>query len=137
MDRELDGRRRSGPTAPKSVPFTWDTYCCTASHRRRRVLLAPWTARRLNVPRLWHVGYAGAYALAAADLGRDCCSRGGRAFHLGRLWSGSITRKEGHRVVDTGPYALVRHPIYTGLIFALLATAIAQATVTGTRGRAC
>src|SRR4051812_1774737 len=31
--------------------------------------------------------------------------------HLGRLWSGRVTRKEGHRVVDTGPYALVRHPI--------------------------
>lgn len=33
--------------------------------------------------------------------------------HLGSLWSGSVTRKEGHRIVDTGPYALVRHPIYT------------------------
>ncbi|HEV7689386.1 MAG TPA: isoprenylcysteine carboxylmethyltransferase family protein [Hyphomonadaceae bacterium] len=38
--------------------------------------------------------------------------------HLGRLWSGSITRKEGHRIVDTGPYRFVRHPIYTGLILA-------------------
>jgi protein-S-isoprenylcysteine O-methyltransferase Ste14 len=34
-------------------------------------------------------------------------------------------------VVDTGPYGLVRHPIYTGLIFAVIATAVAQATVTG------
>jgi protein-S-isoprenylcysteine O-methyltransferase Ste14 len=42
--------------------------------------------------------------------------------HLGRLWSGRITRKEGHYVVDTGPYALVRHPIYTGIIFSALAT---------------
>lgn len=44
--------------------------------------------------------------------------------HLGRLWSGRITRKEGHRVVDTGPYAVVRHPIYTGIIAAGLATMI-------------
>jgi protein-S-isoprenylcysteine O-methyltransferase Ste14 len=43
--------------------------------------------------------------------------------HLGRLWSARITRKEGHKVIDTGPYAFVRHPIYTGLIFAALATA--------------
>jgi len=42
--------------------------------------------------------------------------------HLGRLWSGRITRKEGHRVVSTGPYALVRHPIYAGILFAGLAT---------------
>jgi protein-S-isoprenylcysteine O-methyltransferase Ste14 len=38
--------------------------------------------------------------------------------HLGRLWSGMITLREGHRVVDSGPYALVRHPIYTGFITA-------------------
>jgi protein-S-isoprenylcysteine O-methyltransferase Ste14 len=44
--------------------------------------------------------------------------------HLGRLWSGRITRKEGHYVVDTGPYALVRHPIYTGIIFSAVATTV-------------
>jgi protein-S-isoprenylcysteine O-methyltransferase Ste14 len=43
--------------------------------------------------------------------------------HLGRLWSGRITRKEGHHVVDTGPYAIVRHPIYTGILLASAATA--------------
>jgi len=42
--------------------------------------------------------------------------------HLGRLWSGQITRKADHHIVDTGPYGLVRHPIYTGLILATLAT---------------
>jgi protein-S-isoprenylcysteine O-methyltransferase Ste14 len=36
--------------------------------------------------------------------------------HLGRLWSAHVARKEGHRIVDTGPYRLVRHPIYTGFI---------------------
>lgn len=44
--------------------------------------------------------------------------------HLGRLWSGRITRKEGHYVVDTGPYALVRHPIYTGIILSAIATTV-------------
>jgi protein-S-isoprenylcysteine O-methyltransferase Ste14 len=48
--------------------------------------------------------------------------------YLGRLWSGSITRKEGHHVVDTGPYRFVRHPIYTGIIFAAFATAIVMST---------
>ena len=43
---------------------------------------------------------------------------------LGDLWSGSVVRKEAHVVVRRGPYRLVRHPIYTGLIFALLALAI-------------
>jgi protein-S-isoprenylcysteine O-methyltransferase Ste14 len=48
--------------------------------------------------------------------------------HLGRLWSDLITRKAGHHVVDTGPYRLVRHPIYLGLIAAALATAIEKGT---------
>lgn len=49
--------------------------------------------------------------------------------HLGRLWSGRITRKEGHHVVDTGPYALVRHPIYTGILLSGIATAVALGAV--------
>lgn len=48
--------------------------------------------------------------------------------HLGRLWSDWLTRKAGHHVVDTGPYRLVRHPIYFGLIFAAFATALEKGT---------
>ena len=44
--------------------------------------------------------------------------------HLGRLWSGMLTLREGHRVIDTGPYARVRHPIYTGFIGASWALAL-------------
>jgi protein-S-isoprenylcysteine O-methyltransferase Ste14 len=45
---------------------------------------------------------------------------------IGPLWSSVITRKRDHKIIDTGPYAFVRHPIYCGLIIALLATAIAE-----------
>jgi len=48
--------------------------------------------------------------------------------HLGRLWSGSIVTREGHRVVDSGPYALVRHPIYTGIMLAAVCTLILKGT---------
>jgi protein-S-isoprenylcysteine O-methyltransferase Ste14 len=48
--------------------------------------------------------------------------------HLGRLWSDRVVKKAGHHVVDTGPYRLVRHPIYSGLIFAAFATAIEKGT---------
>jgi protein-S-isoprenylcysteine O-methyltransferase Ste14 len=54
--------------------------------------------------------------------------------HLGRLWSGIITRKEDHYIVDTGPYALVRHPIYSGLLLAIAATMIAKGTLIGVTG---
>lgn len=43
-------------------------------------------------------------------------------FHLGNLWSGVAALREGHRVVDSGPYRLVRHPIYTGILLGLLGT---------------
>jgi len=54
--------------------------------------------------------------------------------YLGALWSGSVTRKEGHRVVDTGPYAIVRHPIYTGIIIAALATMAIRGTAVAVAG---
>ena len=54
--------------------------------------------------------------------------------HLGKLWSSSVTRKEGHRVIDTGPYRLVRHPIYTGIILASAGLAAIGATALGIAG---
>ena len=44
--------------------------------------------------------------------------------HLGTLWSARVTRKEDHRIVDTGPYGVVRHPIYTGILISLYATVL-------------
>lgn len=48
--------------------------------------------------------------------------------HLGRNWSGIITLKEGHRLIRTGPYRLVRHPVYTGLLLAVIGSAMAVGT---------
>ena len=47
--------------------------------------------------------------------------------HIGTNWSATVTIKEGHELVTTGPYAIVRHPIYTGLLLALVGTALAIA----------
>lgn len=40
-------------------------------------------------------------------------------------WSSDVTLKRDHELVVTGPYAFVRHPIYTGILLALLGTALA------------
>ena len=45
-------------------------------------------------------------------------------FTLGRNWSGVVTFKGGHELITRGPYRIVRHPIYTGLIFMLVGTVI-------------
>ena len=46
--------------------------------------------------------------------------------HLGRNWSGTVTLKYGHELVRSGPYRIVRHPIYTGLLVAFAGSAIAR-----------
>src|SRR5271154_2982244 len=51
--------------------------------------------------------------------------------HLGRNGSRSVTIKQGHELITTGPYAVVRHPIYTGILTGLLGTAIAISEVRG------
>jgi protein-S-isoprenylcysteine O-methyltransferase Ste14 len=59
--------------------------------------------------------------MVAAGLGFCVWAR----IHLGRNWSGIITVKQDHTLVRTGPYRVVRHPIYTGLLLALIGTAAA------------
>ena len=46
--------------------------------------------------------------------------------HLGGNWSGIITVKESHELVTSGPYGIVRHPIYTGLLLAFLGSGLAR-----------
>ena len=50
---------------------------------------------------------------------------------LGRNWSGVVTLKEGHELVERGPYRFVRHPIYTGIITMFFATALALGHLAG------
>lgn len=115
--------------------FNWETALYQLAILAGAALLTPWAERRLHMQHLWNVGYSGAWLLVLLALAGLLFTWWAR-IHLGRLWSGSITRKEGHRVIDTGPYSLVRHPIYTGLIFALFASAIAAATLGALAGAA-
>lgn len=44
---------------------------------------------------------------------------------IGANWSRSVTIKQNHELITSGPYRLVRHPIYTGLLIAFAGTALA------------
>ena len=44
--------------------------------------------------------------------------------HLGRNWGMPMTRKLEPELITSGPYRLIRHPIYTGILTALLGTAL-------------
>lgn len=77
---------------------------------------------------LWHTADALSWVLvafASAGLVFTWWAR----IHLGRLWSSSVGRKADHRVVDTGPYGIVRHPIYSGITLASIATAVLRGTL--------
>ena len=52
-------------------------------------------------------------------------------FILGRNWSSVVTLKEGHELVERGPYRFVRHPIYTGMLAMFFATALVQRHLAG------
>jgi protein-S-isoprenylcysteine O-methyltransferase Ste14 len=44
--------------------------------------------------------------------------------HLGRNWGMPMSLKQGHELLTTGPYRYVRHPIYTGMLLAVLGSAL-------------
>ncbi len=48
-------------------------------------------------------------------------------YSLGQNWSSKVTIKVEHELIRNGPYAYVRHPIYTGILLALVGTALAIA----------
>jgi protein-S-isoprenylcysteine O-methyltransferase Ste14 len=92
------------------------------------LLLAPFSDRHLFAQvQFWHLNATLKWILVALTATGFLFVWWAR-INLGRLWSDWLTKKAGHHVVDTGPYRLVRHPIYSGLIFAAFATAIQKGT---------
>ena len=82
---------------------------------------APWMNRVILPADLW-IAWLG-IAVTAAGLLFAVWAR----VHLGGNWSGTVTVKFDHQLVRTGPYRLVRHPIYSGLVLAMLGTALTAA----------
>jgi len=74
------------------------------------------------LPATRSVFFAGV-ALVGAGLAFTVWAR----IYLGRNWSGVVTLKEGHELIRSGPYRLVRHPIYSGLLLAFVGSALVRA----------
>jgi protein-S-isoprenylcysteine O-methyltransferase Ste14 len=92
-----------------------------------------WSPRYMAMTQIWRPAESTMWALdGVVVLGFAFCWWA--RVHLGTLWSSNVTRKQDHRIIDTGPYALVRHPIYTGIIIAAFASAALEGTLVGLVG---
>ena len=92
------------------------------------LLLGMYGRQGLTELMLWHTPDAVAWLIVPLVLCGLLFTWWAR-IRLGRLWSSNVARKADHHVVDTGPYGIVRHPIYTGIIFASIATASMRGTL--------
>lgn len=63
----------------------------------------------------------GGILICGIGLGFACWAR----YHLGRNWSSLPEIKKDHTLIQTGPYHIVRHPIYTGFFFGIIGTVLA------------
>ncbi len=75
---------------------------------------------RRFVHRSYWIAFAGAL-VTAAGIAFAIWARN----HIGRFWSGSVAIREDHQLIRSGPYARIRHPIYTGILVALAGTSLA------------
>ena len=71
------------------------------------------------VPETIPWAFAGA-VLAVAGLSFSILAR----FVIGRNWSSAVAVKQDHELIQTGPYRLVRHPIYSGFLLGALGAAL-------------
>jgi protein-S-isoprenylcysteine O-methyltransferase Ste14 len=88
------------------------------------LLVSPRIAGRLLSQRFLPVSatwFFVGFALTILGLGFSVYAR----FWLGGNWSGTVTLKDDHELIRGGPYNRVRHPIYTGILLAVLGSAIA------------
>jgi protein-S-isoprenylcysteine O-methyltransferase Ste14 len=70
------------------------------------------------------------FGLVLLGLGFTWAAR----LHLGSLWSSTSAPTEDHRIVDTGPYGIVRHPVYAGLLLAAMTTAAERGRIEAIAG---
>jgi protein-S-isoprenylcysteine O-methyltransferase Ste14 len=71
--------------------------------------------------------------LTAAGLGLAVWAR----MHLGRFWTGDVAVLGRHELIERGPYARLRHPIYSGVLLAAAGTVVSIGERRALFGFAC
>ena len=109
---------------PYSIPFVASLACLAISMHGP---LGPDEGMRIMFARLVPLSPALAWTGAVMALAALFLALWAR-LALGRNWSGMVGLKDGHELVTSGPYAAIRHPIYTALILLVLATVLMNRT---------
>lgn len=123
------------------APFVWNHFRVLGQRRQegsveRRVHLAPISNRGLLLQfasigfaflsggeqRPWLVPWALILAAVATFLS------GWALVHLGRHWRIQAVVAEDHQLIQTGPYGLVRHPVYFALLLMLVSTLLVRSS---------
>ena len=118
-------RLKLSEALPYMVPTAIGAYLALADAKVLR-MLGLWQLRIAPVPGVMDLGVA----LTAAGLLFAIWAR----LYLGQNWSGLVTVKHDHELVRTGPYCFVRHPIYSGILLALVGTSLCRRNLWGFAG---
>jgi protein-S-isoprenylcysteine O-methyltransferase Ste14 len=103
--------------AQHAIPVTLGFWLLFGDGKGLRVRLL------LEIPALWFAGLL----LTAAGIVTSIWAR----VTLGANWSGVVTLKKGHELVRKGLYRWIRHPIYTGILVAMIGTAMIKGHLRG------
>lgn len=94
------------------------------------LLLAPWMGFSFLNTRAYPDSFAVRWVGVVLTIAGIALAISARR-HLGKIWSDKVELKVDHQLIRSGPYAYLRHPIYSGVLLGVAGTALAIGMVRG------
>ena len=120
-----ENQEDTGARKLRLPPALRSTGCCCFLSAVRQNLPFPWLEESIIPHHIFLEVLA--VTLTALGIAFAIWAR----FYIGQNWSSAVTIKVGHQLIRTGPYAWVRHPIYSGLLLAMIGTVLALRELRG------
>lgn len=117
--RRVKGAKRSEPLLPRLLKYWLPLLVAIVLILPSHWFAGTWLGARLYPAQLLLAVLGAVFTMAGVAFA--CWAR----FVLGRNWSSVVQVKQDHELIQRGPYRVVRHPIYSGLLLAFVGTALA------------